>query len=476
MLELLLDPENARIRSGSDQADCIEKILRKEAQLMELLKDIAEDGLSTVPILVSKNDEQKWVVRDGNRRVTALKLLNNPELSPDERLRAQIRAIAEKYQESIPKTIDCLATGDESAMLKELLVRHQGELSGVGQMTWSAYLRVAFLLRHGQADQNKRAAQYLRWAELQGLPVDDDFPLTTLTRLLNVEALKGLGFTVSDDDLVPALPVDKIRRMANRIIVDLQSGNVKVNDIFTVDQQKGYLTRVRGEAGVDEGGARQGQPAGGTGQRGQQGDSAGPGVSSPGSGAPAGAAGEGMGQGAGKGDGGTNGTARPGSTGGSNGTRPNSPRKPSWDRARLFPQNRPGIAVPQDQIKVRNIISELQTLKVTETPIAVAVLFRSLLDISEAQYRDRHGLPRKDAFHKNVASVADHMKQRGILSDDRYAVIISRTRDESGILNVKTLHGYVHSDSFHPEKQTLNSLWDEIGHFVVHCWYESDRA
>ncbi len=444
---------------------------------MELMKDIAEDGLSTVPILVSKNDEQKWVVRDGNRRVTALKLLNNPDLSPDERLRTQIRAIAEKYHESIPKVIDCMASDDESAMLKELLVRHQGELGGVGQMTWSTYLRVAFLLRHGHADQNKRAAQYLRWAEMHGLPVDDDFPLTTLTRLLNAEALKGLGFAVSDDELVPALPVDQVRRMANRIIVDLQSGNVKVNDIFTVEQQKGYLARVRAEAGVDDAGAhRQGQPGGDAGQRGPQGGNAGPGSNSPGGGATGGPAGGATGQGGGNGGSGTNGSGGTGSGGGAAGPRANSPRKPSWDRARLFPQNRSGIAVPQDQIKVRNIISELQSLKVTETPIAVAVLFRSLLDISEAQYRERHGLPRKDAFHKNVASVADHMKGRGILSDDRHAVIISRTRDESGILNVKTLHGYVHSDSFHPEKQTLNSLWDEIGHFVVHCWYESDKA
>lgn len=472
VLELLLDPENARIRAGSDQADCIEKILRKEGQLLELMKDIAAEGLSTIPILVSKNEEEKWVVRDGNRRVTALKLLNNPDLAPNERLRAQIRAIADKHRGSIPSAIDCMASDDEAAMLKELLVRHQGELGGVGQMTWSTYLRVAFLLRHGQSDQNKRAAQYLRWAEERGLPVDDDFPLTTLTRLLNADALKGLGFAVRDDELVPELPVEQVRRMAVRVIVDLQSSAVKVNDIFQIEQQKAYIERVRAEAGIVEPGAGKAGNPDGDGANPKPDFANRPDDANPG-GPPSGG-----GRG-GRPDGGTTGGGAAGGgadrpTDGQG--RPRSPAKPSWDRPRLFPQNRPGIAIPDNHTKARSIIGELRALKVTETPIAVAVLFRSLLDISEAQYRERFGLPKKDSFHKNVAAVADHMKERGVLPADRHAVVIARSRDEVGMLHVKTLHGFVHSDSFHPERQTLNSLWDDIGPFVVQCWYGAEGA
>ena len=42
--DLLLDTENARIRVGSDQNDCIARILRKEDQLLALMRDIAEKG------------------------------------------------------------------------------------------------------------------------------------------------------------------------------------------------------------------------------------------------------------------------------------------------------------------------------------------------------------------------------------------------------------------------------------------------
>ncbi|MCW9790168.1 hypothetical protein [Escherichia coli] len=48
---ILLDTENARIRAGRDQNNCISRILRKENQMLVLMEDIAENGLTTMPRL-----------------------------------------------------------------------------------------------------------------------------------------------------------------------------------------------------------------------------------------------------------------------------------------------------------------------------------------------------------------------------------------------------------------------------------------
>lgn len=96
--DLLLDVGNARIRTGADQRDCIEKILAKEDQMLTLIQDIAENGLTTMPILIQPLDDGKWLVWDGNRRTTALKLLKNPERCPVEYLKPKIKKLQRSSQ------------------------------------------------------------------------------------------------------------------------------------------------------------------------------------------------------------------------------------------------------------------------------------------------------------------------------------------------------------------------------------------
>lgn len=135
--DILLDERNPRIRSGSNQSECIEKVLRKEEQMLNLMESIAKDGLSTAQVLVSKSQiPGKWVVKDGNRRITALKLLNNPSLCVDESLRKKIIKIKTLPNIKIPNAIDCLSSDNVAAIAQELLLRHSGQLNGVGQIGW----------------------------------------------------------------------------------------------------------------------------------------------------------------------------------------------------------------------------------------------------------------------------------------------------------------------------------------------------
>lgn len=46
-----------------------------------------------MPILVMPTNDEKWIVKDGNRRVTALKLLNDPNLCSEPHLISKIKEI-----------------------------------------------------------------------------------------------------------------------------------------------------------------------------------------------------------------------------------------------------------------------------------------------------------------------------------------------------------------------------------------------
>lgn len=253
--DVQLDTNNPRIRHGQDQNDCITRILRDRDNFLNLLKDIANNGLTPEHILISKNTAGQWIVRDGNRRVTALKLLNQPELrSLDPALAPLITRVAQQYP-NFSTQVNCLACDDEQSILDYLERKHTGENDGVGQRNWSSLLKSLFNLQIGVNDQNKRAAQLVLWAEDHGFRVDDDFPLTTLNRPLNATTLNLIGFFINDDKLTPTLLETQTYALSARVIGDIAAGRVHVRrddaegSIYSQEDQLAYFKRVRTEVG-----------------------------------------------------------------------------------------------------------------------------------------------------------------------------------------------------------------------------------
>jgi hypothetical protein len=82
--DLHLDPHNVRIdlNEGAPEVDIIQDLFRNE-KAMNLVDSICKIGLLTheLPIVIRRN--RKLVVVEGNRRVAALKSIQNPLLVPD---------------------------------------------------------------------------------------------------------------------------------------------------------------------------------------------------------------------------------------------------------------------------------------------------------------------------------------------------------------------------------------------------------
>lgn len=464
--ELLLDPFNPRIRHGIDQHDCTDRIVKDRDTFLNLLRDIATHGLSPEHILIAKNQDGKWVIRDGNRRVTALKLLTRPTAClPDLPLYNLVQRLTKDMPAKILETINCLACDDEPTIVDYLQRKHTGENAGVGQVRWNALLISLFNLHEGIPDQNKRAAQLILWAEEHGLSIANDFPITTLTRVLKTETLGLLGFEVKDDQLVGILAENQNYALVARVINDIAAGRVNVTrdgqegSIYSPEDAEAYFRRVREETGpamasAPEQPEPQPNPAGGEGT---------PSSSS-------GAAAQGGNPSGGQGGATTN----PDNPEPGQGRPPNgSPVKPYWDRPCLFGKRKnstPGFAVPGDEPKVITILAELRQLDPNNTALAVTMLLRALIERSDFSYREKHSISDKGALHKNIAASADHMKSADLLNSAEHEVVMRHTRSDAGMLHIKTIQSYVHEATFHPNGQALNTMWDEIGCFVRACW------
>lgn len=133
---LALDPRNVRVREGrgdgssapdregSDAA--IAKYMLEAEQLTELVSGILRDGYldNEIPVVVRDSDE--FVVLEGNRRVTALKVIDNPTLLGDRA--APINRLVSRYpNHSTPTTIRVMIAPSEDAAQPLLARLHTGQ-------------------------------------------------------------------------------------------------------------------------------------------------------------------------------------------------------------------------------------------------------------------------------------------------------------------------------------------------------------
>lgn len=461
--DILLDERNPRIRAAGSQQDCIDRVLRKREQMQNLIESIAKEGLSTTPILLtsSTTEKGKWVVKDGNRRVTALKLLNDPSLCTDPEFNQKIVAIADAHKDNIPRKIDCLSSENPEAIAREVVLRHSGELGGVGQIDWSSYLRTIYLLNNDIAADYKRAGQYLLWAENHDIVVDDDFPITNVSRFLSVKNIRALGLDVVDDELALNIDIKTAINMATRIIDDFGTKKKSVNSVFTPELAEAYLNDVRKDAGLLP--INTPLPVSSPTMQPSTGAKAPAPVASPTS---------------------TSATSplvpnAPATTGTSETATPKPkvgrpPAKPSWDRRKLFWVGAPQPSIPSSETKMRGVLLEIGQIKdVRVTPLTTAFLIRALIELSEKHYRTKYGLDDKRKLADNITAACDSMVEKKYLTLSQMQLVKSYTvtkKDDVGIFNVDTLQKYLHRETHLPAPQTINMFWDELYSFVHACW------
>lgn len=469
---ILLDTNNPRIRDGSDQADCIARILRKEDHLKALMEDIAKNGLTTAPILVKPHDN-KYVVMDGNRRITALKLLNEPNLCPNSQLKNFTTDLKEKYAANIISKVDVLSSTNDDAIAQEILSRHDGEQGGAGQVNWNAYLRTIFLMNNGHSAEYKRSAQYAMWAEEQGIWVDDDFPITALNRFFTQENIKELGFSIENDKLVPNIAIDKVKQMAQFLFNDFYTKAATTDTVRTPALASTYVKTVRLRAGLLGSVAEEQQKA--TTANNNTGAPSNPHT-------PSQASNQSNTSSANTNS--ASATPTPVTPNQQQGTQQPTNQQPtprpvptpvlnSWDRNKLFGTKAPQIPIPSTETKATDIVAEIRKLSVKDNPIAVAMLLRGLIELSDKFYRTQNTLADTGKLGKNITASANHMQQNGRINASELDAItrfsgVANVHDN--LLHVESLQKIMHRETHNPNYQLVNTLWDNIAPFVRTCW------
>lgn len=445
--KLIVNPNNDRHGEVVDEPAAIKQLLTSlPGKMKNLAKDLCETGEVKVLTFVSPQSDGNYLVHDGNRRVTCLKLLNKPEMAPTEEWQEFFAKAKKNAALKPPTRIDCQIETDQDRIDDYLFRIHTGSRDGVGQITWSNQAKVHFVERTGKSsklDLPKLIEEKLRTESL----ISEDLTIkhTNVSRLLSSEEFRSrVGISVKNNKAEFIRDIKKSLESLVRIVSDLASGELNLNHLLTNEKKREYLNRLEAEGVlptihdqlIERIDFRTGKPEDVPGLTPSPSPSPQPEPEPEPSPAP-------------------------------------SPPPPPNVRETLI-RHWINYEIPQAvHIKrATDIWEELQhKLKFGQHDNAISVLFRVLLELSVENYVNQKNVADvhpNDKLAKKFRKVVQHQRTMGLIDKNTYEVLVKFEHNEA-LLSTNTMHKYVHHKGFFPSSNHLASIWDTLSEFIVNC-------
>jgi len=242
---IFLYEENPRHEPLGSEDEVI-AYLCKDEQVFNLARSISEAGTNPLELLgvvqlpssgraAAKKVYQAW---EGNRRVCAIKLLNDPDRAPAN-LRQDFARLAAGSAHVPIKKIDSVVFDDHDDLKFWMGIIHDGAQAGVGRLDWDSDQKA----RHFGSNRNRVGLAVLDFAEGAGLIFKDDRvgKLTTVQRFINSSVVKeALGIDATNPDNVAYnRPLEDVKKQLGRFIADLTRGQ-KVTSRHNKDAVDAY--------------------------------------------------------------------------------------------------------------------------------------------------------------------------------------------------------------------------------------------
>jgi len=471
--QLRLDQVNYRLGPQATQRDAIRAMIEDQgSKLVRLAKDILSmEGVSPgEPIwIVPAGVRGQYIVEEGNRRVTSLKLLETPALADGTSVSKQFRKLAKTYAEHPIRELDARLFATRQDVLPWKRRRHMTAGSGVGLAAWKTLAKGRANRDLGlDAPRSLAVVEFFAddksdaWAEiLEAL----DGRWTTVDRVLNAGPFKEtLGIVIDPKTSVVSFDNGDVKAGADllkRLLGAMAAPDFEFADIEDKDDRKAFIDKfasfsVKAKATPSE--TLNGQkPVGPLGESIVETETAIE-VSPAQDASSSNAKPENLTD--------TAATAAPQST---------ASRRDATDanRKTLAPPDGPRL-LPVQGIRLTPLYNECRKLKVKGNENAAAFLVRVFIELSSENYlqeksvplprslRDKHVKDWEDYKVKlsdKITAVALHIdstRKAPVFVQAREAILPAAV----GSFSINTLHSYFHNRHVLPDEATIKASWD----------------
>lgn len=224
VLDIYLDTENPRHDPIEEQGQIIEHLLLDE-RVKNLAKHMASYGVNPLDLIgVVKDEDDNYVVVEGNRRLCALLLLNDPNKAPSSDVNF-FKKLAQGNS-NIPTAINCVLFDSPEEANIWMGVRHNGEQDGVGIRGWDAKQKTRHNGKINKKDTNALALTFLDYAIRKGILPDEknERIITTATRYLGNPFIRetfGIVSSRSEKDVIINVSCTDFDAVVARFCADL---------------------------------------------------------------------------------------------------------------------------------------------------------------------------------------------------------------------------------------------------------------
>ena len=438
---VLVNRANDRHGELSNEEAGIEWLLsHRSGHMQQLTRDIVAVGKIFEPPLVHKL-EDKFIVYDGNRRVTCLKLLAEPQKAPTADWAKFFTDQRAKWKGAFPKRIPCRVETNLDEIDEILYRRHTGTRSGVGQSQWDDQAKSNFVRRTGKRARANLAEEIEKALNAAGLlPKTLKIPRSNLNRLLSAEALRNrVGISLQKKKLRFTHNPEKALSSLLRIVQDLASKTVTLDDIWDFESKREYLNLLEKEGVLptieDVLDTHAGEDT--TEPEGEDGSS-----------------------------------SEDDSENAEDSSQESEESSEGKSRTTLIRNIDYGVIPHAQNQRAMDIWGELKfRLHFGEHDNAIAVLFRVLIELAIENYVNRHKVGEvhpNDKLSVRYKKVLDHMSEASVFPAKQIKDLRKFQKSEA-LFSSNTFNSYVHHSSFFPSDHHLKSMWDNIAPFVVQC-------
>lgn len=251
--KLLLDVSNPRHEVLESQTETLQEIiLDQKGKLIKLAYDIVDNGLNPadLTIVTSFNDEiGLYTVLEGNRRIAALKLLEDPAIAALGGLSTKdinvLKSCSERYNNDPVIQLRCVVFNKREDANHWIELKHTGENEGKGIVNWGAKEKARFSQLQGRPSPALQVVDFVRKNASLGKEEEEALKkpnISSIKRLINDPDVRDtLGINITDGFITTNLSPEEVINGLTRLVMDVATESISVNDIRLKSNRADYM-------------------------------------------------------------------------------------------------------------------------------------------------------------------------------------------------------------------------------------------
>lgn len=258
--ELYVNPDNYRyVEEVQDEVSAIIAMFKVNVgdprkEMINLANDIIADGLNPfeMPIVCFDDEIGKYVVYDGNRRITCLKLMT--QYKGNAKVLEELPYVAEIYklQYDGDNSIQCVVYDDADDAIHFLNKIHNDVNNGIGRKQWDSQAKMKANAAYGNKTKSYAIVEFLNTNRNTNTELIDKMKtnrwISKLERVVSFSIFKE-AYSIQFDNNSNMSYLDteeQVLKMLSRLVDDIISNTATGNFRFKLDFQ-GYVDNLPNE-------------------------------------------------------------------------------------------------------------------------------------------------------------------------------------------------------------------------------------